>query len=114
MSKKIIGLGVGIVVLGIMFIPQRYAKAAATRWSNLLNPIANLSLSMQSFITSFNWGNATGSSNLFTLKDSSNNTGTGYLFNVNTGNGSALKPLHIGAAGADPPSLPPYHPNTHL
>ncbi|MFZ5391386.1 MAG: beta strand repeat-containing protein, partial [Patescibacteria group bacterium] len=73
--------------------------ALSTRWSSLTNPTSNLSLSHGSYTTTFTYGNATSTSNLFTLTDTLNNTGTGYLLNIATATGSTLKPFRV-AAGA--------------
>lgn len=70
-------------------------------WSSLTDPSANLSLNMAADTTTFTWNAATGTNNLFTLADTTGNTGTGYLFNLNTATGSSLKPLHVSAAGLD-------------
>jgi lysophospholipase L1-like esterase len=72
----------------------------ASAWSSLINPLANLALSMQGFTTALTYSNTTGAgTNLFTLTDTASNTGTGYLLNVATATGSSLKPLQIVAAG---------------
>ena len=70
--------------------------SGSSKWSDLLDPTANLGLSMQGFTTGLSYGNATGAgTNLFTLSDTAANTGTGYLFNLNTAAGSTLKPLRV-------------------
>jgi hypothetical protein len=56
---------------------------------------------MQGYTTTFTYGNATGSGNLFTITDSSANTGTGYLFSLATAAGSGVKPLRVIAGGTD-------------
>ena len=53
-------------------------------WSAIIDPVTNLSLAMAATTTSFVWGATTGSSNLFSLADTTGNTGTGYVFSVNT------------------------------
>jgi hypothetical protein len=71
-----------------------------TSWSSLTNPAANLSLSHGSFTTTFTYGASTGSgTNLFNLTDGISNTGTGYLFNLNTASGSSLNPLRVASKG---------------
>ncbi len=75
--------------------------SASTSWSNLSAPSANLSLSMANNTTTFTWGSATGANNLFTLADTTGNTGTGYLLNLATASNSTLKPLHVNAAGTE-------------
>lgn len=71
----------------------------STVWSDLTDPAANLSLSMGANTTSFTWNNATSTANLFQLADSASNTGTGYVFSLNTASGSAAKPARITAGG---------------
>ncbi len=74
-----------------------------TPWSCLTDPMVlptnatgNLALSMAAFTTTFTWGSSTGSSNLFNLTDTTNNTGTGYLNNITTATSSTLNPFHVG------------------
>ena len=68
-------------------------------WSSLTDPIANLSLGMADYTSTFTYNAATGANNLFNLTDTTGNTGTGYLLNVTTASGSSLKPFHVSAAG---------------
>ncbi len=74
-------------------------------WSQLNAPIANLSLSMQSYATTLTYGAATGDSNLFNLIDTAANTGTGVLLNVTTGNSSLLNPFQVSASNGIFPAL---------
>jgi len=74
---------------------------SATKWSEIVDPTTNLSLAMGSYTSTFTYGATTGASNLFTLTDTTSNTGTGYLFNLVTATGSTLKPLRVTAAGTD-------------
>jgi hypothetical protein len=70
--------------------------------SDLTNPTANLALStMAAYTVALTWGSSTSTSNLFTLKDTSSNTGTGYLLDVQTQSSSTLKPLRVQAVAAD-------------
>lgn len=71
-------------------------------WSQLGAPSANLSLAMQSYTTTFTYGNATGASNLFTLADTASNTGTGILLNISTGDSSLLNPFRVSASNGIP------------
>ena len=70
-------------------------------WSDIINPLGNLALSMAAHQTSFTWNAATGSNNLFTMQDTTGNTGTGYLFNLQTASGSNLKPFHVSAGSTE-------------
>ena len=71
----------------------------STVWSSLTDPTGNLALSMGANTTSFTWGNSTSTANLFTMSDGASNTGTGYVFSVNTASGSAAKPIRVTAGG---------------
>ncbi len=74
--------------------------AGTSAWSSITNPTANESLSMAAYTTAFTWGNATGAStNMFSLADGASNTGTGYVFSVNTASSSAAKPVRFTAGG---------------
>ncbi len=69
-------------------------------WSDLLLPSANLALTMAGYTSTFTWNATTGAlTNLFTLRDTAANTGTGYILAVNTGAGSAAKPVSFTASG---------------
>ncbi|MDD5511938.1 MAG: hypothetical protein PHI12_14195, partial [Dehalococcoidales bacterium] len=81
--------------------------ANALKWNALTNPDGNLSLSHQAYTTTFTWGASTGTNNLFTLTDTANNTGTGYLLNLNTATGSNLKPLRVAAGGTEALAINP-------
>lgn len=74
-------------------------SGGSTAWSSLTTPTASLSLDLSNYKTSFNFGSATGADNLFNLSDTTNNSGTGYLFSAVTASGSSLKPLQIGSKG---------------
>jgi len=69
------------------------------RWDQLLDPTANLTLDMDAFTTDFGWSLNTGASDLFSLHDFTSNTGTGYIFSVNTASGSAAKVARWTALG---------------
>lgn len=68
------------------------SSSAGSSWDSLTNPATgNLALSHGAFTTTFTWGNTTSIGNLFRLTDTLNNTGTGYLFQLDTASGSTLK-----------------------
>lgn len=75
------------------------SAAAGSRWDQISDPTTNLALTMAANTTAFTWGNATSTSNLFTLADGASNTGTGYIFSVNSASSSAAKPLRVAAGG---------------
>ena len=75
--------------------------ATSVPWSLITNPAADLSLSMETYKSTFTYNAATSTNNLFNLTDTLNNTGTGYLLNLTTASGSTLKPLHISSAGTE-------------
>lgn len=72
----------------------------STSWDAITNPAGSLSLSMAARTTTFTWGSTTGAStNLFTLKDTASNTGTGYVLSAETASSSAAKPFRATAGG---------------
>jgi|GEM_PF-4668161 len=74
--------------------------SSSASWSGLTNPTAALTLTMGANTSSFTYNAATGAAvNLFNLADTNGNTGTGYLLNLATGTGSALKPFHVSING---------------
>ena len=76
------------------------SATAGTAWSSLTAPTVNLSMAHGAFTTTFTWGAATGAVvNLFNLTDTLNNSGTGFMFNVNLALGSALKPAQFAVNG---------------
>jgi hypothetical protein len=75
-------------------------SVSSLAWSGLTDPTGNLALSMAARTTTFTWGNATGAStDMFTLTDTSSNSGTGYVVNLHTASSSAAKPVKITAGG---------------
>ncbi|HMX29624.1 MAG TPA: hypothetical protein PKC13_28825, partial [Blastocatellia bacterium] len=75
------------------------AGGGSTVWSALTNPSADLSLSMTTRLTTFNWATGTSTNNLFNLTTDASANGTGYLLNVATGASATVKPLSFTAAG---------------
>lgn len=74
--------------------------AGAASWSSLTDPGGNLALSHAAFTSTFTWGATTGAGvNMFTLRDTTFNTGTGYVLSLNTATGSAAKPLRVTSVG---------------
>lgn len=71
----------------------------STAWSDIGNPTANLGLTMGAYTTVLTYNAATGASVMFRLTDTLNNTGTGYLFSVNSASGSGVKPVRFTALG---------------
>jgi hypothetical protein len=73
-----------------------YADAAALastpKWSSILAPTANLSLSFGANSTTFTYNAATGSINGLKLTDTLNNTGSGILAYFSTASGSSMLP----------------------
>lgn len=73
--------------------------AAGSRWEQLANPIADLSLNHGGATTTFTWGNATAANSLFLLKDSNNNSGNGYILDINSGSSSTINPFRVTVSG---------------
>jgi Repeat of unknown function (DUF5907) len=80
---------------GLSLSGTTLSATASSAWSALTDPSGNLSLSHAANTTAFTWGSSTSTSNLFTLADTSSNTGTGYLFSVTTASSSTLKPFRV-------------------
>jgi hypothetical protein len=74
------------------------SNSTTTTWDAIQSPAAIQALSMAAYTTTWTWNATTGAGvNLFNLTDTASNTGTGYLVNITTGAGSALKPFHVKA-----------------
>ena len=88
----------GVVKILCNSTDQGCGTGSGSAWSGLSNPTGNLALSMSSFTTTFAYGATTGSNNLFTLNDSTGNSGTGTLFTLASANGSSLNPFSVTAS----------------
>ena len=75
------------------------AGGGAVEWQAITGPTGNAALAMAAFTTAWTWNATTGASNLFSLTDTTGNTGTGYVLSANTASGSAAKPIRITAGG---------------
>jgi hypothetical protein len=76
------------------------ATAGSPTWDTIGNPAGNQVLAMLARLTTWTWGNATGSGvNMFTLTDTASNSGTGYVISLSTAASSAAKPIRITAGG---------------
>lgn len=64
-------------------------------WSALTDPSTNLSLAMAANTTTFTYGSSTSTTDLFTITDTASNSGSGYLFSVNTAASSGAKPVRF-------------------
>jgi uncharacterized protein (TIGR02145 family) len=73
------------------------ASWQAITLSDLQNPTADLNLDLDDYTMKFNFIANSGTDNLFTLRDKDNNTGTGYLLDVYTGDNSLLNPFRVSA-----------------
>jgi hypothetical protein len=61
----------------------------------VLDPTAAKAFALSGFALSFTGGAATSTTNIFTVQDTAGNTGTGYVFTVQTATGSAAKPFQV-------------------
>jgi hypothetical protein len=68
-------------------------------WDNITSPAGDLTVPMDTNLTTFNWGTGSGSFNLFNLTTDASANGTGYLLNVNTGSSATVKPARIANNG---------------
>lgn len=75
--------------------------AGASIWNGIANPTGNMSLSMGSFTSAITHGAATGASDLFTIDDTANNTGTGFVVTVGTAANSTANPFAVKAGGTN-------------
>lgn len=75
------------------------AGSASTVWSALTNPAGNLSLNVGTNTTLWTVQGNTSTSNMFSIIDTTGNTGTGSLLEVNTVGTSAAHPITITAQG---------------
>jgi hypothetical protein len=67
----------------------------ASSWNGITAPTANETLAMGAFTSTWTWGAATGTNSLVTLTDTLNNTGTGYLVDLQSAAGSATNQIRI-------------------
>lgn len=65
------------------------------RWDGLYHPTKNLSLSMSTFTTTYNWATGTSTNNLISLTTDASANGTGALLFVGTGASSTVLPLLV-------------------
>lgn len=68
-------------------------------WSALQAPIANLSLNMAAYSSTFTYNAATGTADLFKLTDTASNSGTGIMAHFTTASGSSEIPFQADANG---------------
>lgn len=76
-------------------------SGSGVAWSDLTAPTGNLALAHGTNTTTFTWSTGTSTSNLFTLQDTTANTGTGTLLLVKSVGTSTLHPLQVQAQGSD-------------
>ena len=73
---------------------------AGQKWSQTVDPDADLSLAMSAFKSTFTWNNNTGTSDLLTLKDTTgNSSASGHILMVNSVGTSTAKPFAVCAQG---------------
>jgi hypothetical protein len=74
----------------------------ASRWDQITNPsAANLSLTMGTNLTTFNWATGTSTNNLFSLTADNSANGTGALLNIQTGTSSTVLPFRVRAGSTE-------------
>jgi hypothetical protein len=75
-------------------------SSSSSAWSGITNPASNLSLTMAANTSTFTFNATTGAgTNLFTLVDTTNNTGTGVILFPQTASGSSAIPFEATAKG---------------
>lgn len=75
------------------------SSTAGAAWSSITLPTTDLVVDMAAYTTTFTTGTGTSTSNIWTWKDTTGNTGTGYLATFQTVGTSAMKPIRITAKG---------------
>lgn len=70
-------------------------------WSGIQAPTGNLSLSMSTYTTAFNWATGTSSNDLFSLTTDASANGTGALLNIQTGSSATVLPLRVRAGSVE-------------
>lgn len=75
--------------------------SGSTPWSSLTNPSGNLSLAMALNLSTFTWSGNSSTSDLFTLTDTTGNTGTGAVLKIASAGTSVTSPLLVQVQGSD-------------
>lgn len=75
------------------------AGTPATAWDSLSAPSGNLAIAMSTNLTAFTWSGNTSTNNLFSLKDTTGNTGTGSIIEAHSVGSSVAKPFTFTAQG---------------
>jgi|GEM_PF-3839834 len=70
-------------------------------WNDLIDPGDNLSLSMTTYTTDFNWATGTSTNDLFSLTTDASANGTGSLLNIQTGASATVLPLRVRAGAVE-------------
>lgn len=87
------------VDISTIYTPPGSGSGTTPRMDQITNPTAAKTFAMSGFALSYTYGATTGSGNLFTIQDTTGNTGTGYLLAVNAASGSNVKQFGILANG---------------
>lgn len=100
-AKLKCGANMTCTLLGSTVTLASSASAGSVAWDSILDPAsAALALSMGNFNTTFTFGSATGAgTSMFILRDTTGNTGTGYVLLANTVGTSVAKPIGFFAKG---------------
>jgi hypothetical protein len=77
------------------------ASGLVTTWDSIDNPVANQTLAMSTFTSSWNWATGTSTNNLFNITSDASSNGTGSLVNIQTGASSTLLPLRVRAGSTE-------------
>lgn len=91
------------------------SASVGSAWNSITDPTGNLSLAMSTRTSTWTWGNATSSSNLWTLTDATtNSSASGYFISLVATTGSTIKGISssmLGAVAGDfknsSPTIPP-------
>jgi hypothetical protein len=97
--KPLLALALAIPVYAQLQLGGGSSGGSSAAWSSLQNPTTGLSLSMGTNTTLFTVGTGTSTNNPFSFIDTTGNTGTGSLVNINSVGSSTIHPITITAQG---------------
>lgn len=83
---------------GTAWAPAALGTGSAI-WSGIAAPTGNLALAMAGYTTTLTWGTTSGTTPLFEVTDTADDTGTGVLLRVTTASGSTEIPIQFDANG---------------
>lgn len=102
LSRLAVGTNGHVLTLASGLPSWAAAGAGSSSWNGITNPTGNQALTMAAHTSTWTWNATTSSNNLFTITNTSNDTGTGFLVSIETPGGSNAKsPLRVSAQGSE-------------